>query len=275
MIEPQPQLSIQRQCQLFDINTSTYYYQPHPNTGDDLEVMRLMDEQHLKTPFYGSRSLTTHLKRLGYHINRKRVRRLMRLMGLVSIAPSPNTSKPHPQHKVYPYLLRDLAINRPNQVWATDITYVPLARGFMYLISIIDWHSRKVLSWRLSNTLDSHFCVDALEEAIACYGPPEIFNTDQGVQFTSEAFTRVLKAHAIQISMDGKGCYKDNIFVERLWRSVKYECLYIQAFEDGRAVREALRAYFDWYNAARPHQGLGDQTPDEVYAGQLHWKQAA
>ena len=206
MIEPHSQLSNQRQCGLMHVSASSYYYcyyyRPHPRLGDDLAIMRLMDEQHLKTPFYGSRSLTTHLVRLGYRVNRKRVRRLMRVMGLVSIAPTPNTRKPHPQHKVYPYLLRNLAINRPNQVWATDITYVPLARGFMYLVAIIDWHSRKVLSWRLSNTMDSHFCVEALEEAIERHGPPEIFNTDQGVQFTSAAFTGVLKAHGIHISME-------------------------------------------------------------------------
>ena len=275
MIEPHRQLSIRLQCQLFGLNTSTYYYRAHPASCNDLEVMRLMDEQHMRTPFYGSRNLTTHLQRLDYVINSKRVRRLMQLMGLRSIAPGPNTSKAHPQHKVYPYLLRDLTIERPNQVWATDITYVPLARGFMYLIAIIDWHSRKVLSWRLSNTLDSNFCTEALEAALARHGAPEIFNTDQGVQFTSAAFTGVLKANGIKISMDGKGCYKDNIFVERLWRSVKYECLYIWAFDNGKAVREALQTYFEWYNVERPHQGLDNQTPDEVYTGQQHWKQAA
>jgi putative transposase len=275
MIEPHPQLSLVRQCELFQVNRSSVYYRPQPRSSDELELMRLIDEQYLRTPFYGSRRMTTHLRRLGHTINRKRVRRLMRQMGLRSIAPTPNTSRPHPAHKVYPYLLRDVTVTHPNQVWATDITYVPMALGFMYLVAIMDWHSRKVLSWRVSNTLDSHFCVEALEEAIVRYGTPAIFNTDQGVQFTSEAFTGCLKQHGIQISMDGKGCYRDNIFVERLWRTIKYECLYIQAFADGKALRHGLNTYFEWYNCKRHHQGLDDQTPDEVYLGLPHWKQAA
>ena len=275
MIEPHPQLSVVRQCELFAVSRASLYYRPRPCRHDDLELMRRMDEQYLRTPFYGSRSLTTYLRRLGHPIHRKRVRRLMRRMGLRSIAPTPHTSPPHPAHRIYPYLLRALDIVRPNQVWAADVTYVPMARGCMYLVAILDWCSRRVLAWRLSNSLDSHFCVEALQAAIDRYGVPQIFNTDQGVQFTSAAFTGRLKQHGIQISMDGKGCYRDNIFVERLWRSVKYECLYIQAFADGRALRQGLQQYFDWYNDERPHQGLDDQTPDAVYRGLPHWRQAA
>lgn len=275
MIEPHPQLSRVRQCQLLEISRASIYYRPRPTRSDDLALMRIIDEQYLRTPFYGSRSMTTYLRRLGQTINRKRVRRLMRQMGLRSIAPTPNTSRPHLAHKVYPYLLRNVEITRPDQVWATDITYVPMQKGFMYLVAILDGYSRKVLAWRLSNSLDSHFCVEALEAAIDRYGAPEIFNTDQGVQFTSDAFTGCLKHHGIRISMDGKGCYHDNIFVERLWRTVKYECVYIQTFDDGRALMQTLKTYFNWYNNERPHQSLNDQTPAEVYSGLPHWKQAA
>lgn len=275
MIEHDPQVSQARQCRLLKVNRSSVYYRPRPTPADDPEMMRLIDEQYMRTPFYGTRSMTTHLRRLGHAVNRKRVRRLMRQMGLRSIAPRPKTSQPHPAHKVYPYLLRDVTVTQPNQVWASDVTYVPMARGFMYLVAIMDWHSRKVLSWRLSNSLDAQFCVEALEEAIERYGTPAIFNTDQGVQFTSEAFTGYLKQHRIRISMDGKGYYRDNIFVERLWRTVKYECLYIQAFTDGQALHRALKRYLQWYNTDRSHQGLDDQTPDDVYLGLTHWRQAA
>ena len=275
MIEPHAHLSRVRQCQLFAVSRSSVYYRPRPPLAHDLELMRRMDEQYLRTPFYGSRSMTTYLRRLGYTINRKRLRRLLRLMGLHSIAPTPNTSRTHPAHKVYPYLLGDVEITCPNQVWATDVTYVPMQRGFLYLVAILDWYSRKVLAWRVSNSLDSHFCIEALAEAIDRHGIPEIFNTDQGVQFTSEAFTGCLKQHGIRISMDGRGCYQDNIFIERLWRTVKYECLYIQAFEDGRGLRQGLKTYFDWYNNERSHQGLDNQTPDEVYRQVPHWQQAA
>jgi len=233
-------------------------------------LMRLMDEQYLKTPFYGVRRMCLWLRSLGYLINKKRVRRLMRQMGLQAIYPKPRTSQPGEGHKIYPYLLRELTIERPNQVWATDITYIPMARGFMYLIAIMDWHSRRVLSWRLSNTMDADFCVDALEDALQRYGKPEIFNTDQGSQFTSEAFTNVLIKNGVRISMDGKGCYRDNIFVERLWRSVKYECVYLKAFDDAAHLRQELTTWFAWYNAERPHQGLNDKTPDHIY-----FKQAA
>ena len=212
--------------------------------------------------------MRVHLERKGYRVNRKRVQRMMRTMNIHAVYPRPRTSIPGDGHKVYPYLLTGLTIDRPNQVWATDISYIPLARGFMYLVAIIDWYSRKVLSWRVSNTMDTDFCIDALEEALQRHGTPEIFNTDQGVQFTSEAFTGVLKEHGIRISMDGKGCYQDNIFVERLWRNVKYECVYLKAFSDGKELRQALTRYFHWYNQNRPHQGLAYQTPDEVYYDQ-------
>ena len=227
--------------------------------------MRIIDEQYLKTPVYGSRSMRNYLRRLGYNINRKRVQRLMRLMGLEAIYPKPKTSKPHPEHKIYPYLLRGLKIDQPNQVWAADITYIPLARGFMYLVAVIDWYSRKVLSWRVSNTLEADFCVEALQDAIRCHGCPEIFNTDQGSQFTSEDFTDELKDHGIKISMDGRGRFQDNIFIERLWWTVKHHYVYLRAFENGSDLRNGLKRWFKYYNQERFHQSLGDLTPDEVY----------
>ena len=227
--------------------------------------MRLIDEQYLKRPVWGSRSMTTFLRRQGWKINRKRVQRLMRTMGLEAVYPRPKTSKPHPEHKIYPYLLRDLVIDRPNQVWATDITYVPMHRGFMYLVAIMDWHSRKVLSWRVSNTLDAEFCVEALEEAIQIHGCPEIFNTDQGSQFTSNDFTGKLEEHGIKVSMDGRGRYQDNIFIERLWWTVKYHYLYLHTFNNGAELRQGLKNWFAFYNQERFHQSLGDKTPDEVY----------
>jgi putative transposase len=259
------ELGLVRQCELLGISRSAWYYRPRPLDPQDLELMRLIDEQYRKTPFYGSRKMREHLRRLGYPVNRKRVQRLMRVMGLEAIYPKPRTSVAHPEHRVYPYLLRGLAIERPNQVWATDITYVPLARGFMYLVAIMDWASRKVLAWRVSNSLDSGFCVEALQEALARYGKPEIFNTDQGSQFTSEAFTAVLQAQGIRISMDGRGRCHDNIFIERLWRTVKYEFLYLHAFDSGGDLRRGLKTWLEWYNQHRPHQGLEYQTPDEVY----------
>jgi len=206
-----------------------------------------------------------HLQKLGYAINRKRVQRLMRLMGLESICRKPNTSRRHPQHKVYPYLLRGVTIDRPNQVWCTDICYIPMRRGFLYLVAVMDWASRKVLSWRLSNTMDPDFCVAALDDALARYGKPEIFNTDQGSQFTSEAFTDVLKDADVRISMDGKGRRMDNVMIERLWRSLKYECVYLHAFETGSDLRQALKRWIDFYNTRRPHSSLDDRTPDEAY----------
>jgi len=224
-----------------------------------------MDEQYLNTPQYGSRSYATWFQRQGIIIGRKKSASMMKTLGIISTTPKPKTSVPGKQHKVYPCLLKGKVIDRPNQVWATDITYVPMEKGFAYLVAIMDWQSRKVLSWRLSNTLEADFCVEALEAAIQDYGCPQIFNTDQGAQFTSEAFTSVLKEHQIQISMDGKGCYRDNIFVERLWRTVKYEHLYTRAFDNMKEVKLSLTHWFDWYNKERFHQGLDNLTPDEVY----------
>jgi putative transposase len=229
--------------------------------------MRLIDEQYLRTPFYGSRSMTRHLRRLGYRLNRKHIQRLMRLMGLEAIYPKPKISQPHPEHKIYPYLLRDLVIDHPNQVWAADITYIPMARGFMFLVVVMDWYSRKVLSFKLSNTLDTDFCLEAAEEAIRIYGPPEIFNTDQGAQFTSRAFTGLLDQHQIRISMDGRGRVQDNIFIERLWWTTKYQYLYLRSFDNGSALRVGLEEWFRFYNQERPHQTFDILTPDEVYNG--------
>jgi putative transposase len=227
--------------------------------------MRQIDEQHLETPWYGARQMTRHLRRQGHAVNRKRIGRLMRLMGLFAIYQIPKTSQPHPQHQVYPYLLRGLTIDRANQVWCADISYIPLRRGFLYLVAIMDWASRKVLSWRLSNTLDADFCVAALEDALFRYGKPEIFNTDQGSQFTSDAFTGVLTAAGIKISMDGKGRWIDNVMIERLWRSLKYECVYLHAFETGSEIRHGLKKWIELYNTRRPHSSLDDRTPDEAY----------
>jgi putative transposase len=266
MVDPrQPDLSISRQCRLLNIQRSSFYYRCKPIKAEDLELMRLIDEQYLKIPTWGSRSMRNYLRRLGYRINRKRVQRLMRLMGLEAIYPKPRTSRPHPEHKIYPYLLRDFNIEKPNQVWTADITYIPMGRGFMCLVSVMDWHSRKVLSWRLSNTMGADFCVEALEEAIERYGCPEIFKTDQGAQFTSEAFTKVLKANNIAISMDGRRRVQDNIFIERLWWTLKYHYLYLRSFDNGSQLRDGLREWFRFYNQERFHQTLDNWTPDEVY----------
>jgi putative transposase len=271
MIDPsEPDLSIMSQCRLLNISRSSFYYKPKPIKAEDLELMRLIDEQYLKTPSWGSRSMRNHLRRLGYKINRKKVQRLMRLMGLEAIYPKPRTSRPHWQHKVYPYLLKNLKIDRPNQVWAADITYIPMNRGFMYLVAVMDWHSRKVLSWRLSNTLDTDFCVEAVVEAISRYGMPEIFNTDQGAQFTASAFTDVLKSHNVRISMDGRGRVQDNIFIERLWWTLKYQYLYLWSFDSGAELRKGLEQWFNFYNCERSHQALDNLTPDEVYFGFSH-----
>jgi putative transposase len=240
------------------------YYQPIGISEEDLTLMKLIDRQYLATPFYGARKIAAWLKSREHRINRKRIRRLMRLMGIKAIYRRPRTSKPTPGHKTYPYLLDGLKITRPNQVWAADITYIPMAKGFLYLVAIIDWYSRYVLSWKLSNTLDAGFCVEALEEALK-KGRPDIFNTDQGSQFTSEAFTGLLQQHGIRISMDGKGSYNDNLFIERLWRSVKYEEVYLKAYQDGREARIGLGNYFRFYNTERPHQSHGYRTPAEVY----------
>ena len=258
------QLSLVRQCTLLDISRGSVYYQPTPTRTEDLELMSLMDRQYLKTPFYGSRRMKAWLRGQGHQVNRKRVRRLMQVMGLEVIYRRPNTSKPAPGHRVYPYLLKGVKIDRVNQAWSADITYIPMAKGFLYLIAIMDWHSRYVLAWRLSNTMDVDFCVQALEEALS-KGNPEIFNTDQGSQFTSESFTGVLRDQGIQISMDGKGRYLDNIFVERLWRSVKYEEVYLKAYQNGTEARKGIGAYLDFYNRQRPHQALGYRTRGQVF----------
>lgn len=258
-------LSITAQCRLLSISRSGLYYTPKGESLLNLQLMRLIDEQFLITPFYGSRQMARHLRRQGYCVGRHRVRRLMRLMEIEAIYQKPRTSMPHPDHKIYPYLLRKFAITRPNQVWCADITYIPIKRGFLYLVAIMDWYSRKVLSWRLSNTMDARFCVEALEDALSLHGKPEIFNTDQGSQFTSFDFTSVLKENAIKISMDGKGRWMDNVFIERLWRSMKYECVYMNAFETGHQARTEIGAWLEFYNHSRPHSTFNGQTPDEVY----------
>ena len=260
-------LSIVKQCKLLSISRSGLYYHPRGDNAFNQHLMRLIDRQQLKTPFYGSRQMTRHLKRQGYCVGRKRIRRLMRKMGIVPIYPKPKTSLRNQAHKVYPYLLNELTIDRPDQVWCADITFIPMEQGHLYLVAIMDWHSRKVLSWRLSNTQDTQFCVEALEEAISQYGTPDIFNTDQGSQFTSIEFTDLLKAHGIQISMDGKGRWMDNIFIERLWRSLKYECVYLNAFDSFRQAQEKVNHWMNFYNLERPHSSLNDQTPNEAYFG--------
>lgn len=271
MVEPgNSELSLYRQCQLVDVPRSTYYRlrgKAAQESAENLKLMALIDEEYTRHPYYGSRKMRDWLNRLGYRVNRKRVRRLMRKMGLRSVAPTPNTSKPAPEHKVYPYLLRDLAITESNQVWCTDITYVPLEGGFVYLVAIMDWYSRKVLSWEVSTTMTADFCVSALERALRLYPKPEIFNSDQGSQFTGEDFTGVLKDHGVKISMDGKGRCMDNIFIERLWRSVKYEDIYIKEYESVEDLRKGLKRYFQHYNTNRPHQTFEGKTPSEMYRG--------
>lgn len=275
MIDRTHSLPVTRQCQLLDLNRSSVYYQPTGVSEEDLRLMRRIDEMHLKRPFYGSRRIRDWLQDEGYQVNRKRVQRLMRQMGISALYPKANTSRPGQGHKIYPYLLKGLDINRPNQVWATDICYVPMAKGFVYVVAIMDWYSRKVLSWRVSNTMDADFCVEALEEAIRRYGTPEIFNTDQGAQFTSDAFTGALKAAGIRISMDGKGRWVDNVFVERLWRSLKYEEVYLKAYETVAEAQQGIARYFRFYNRERRHQSLDRHTPDQVYEGGVTWPVAA
>ncbi|CAH1073934.1 Integrase [Candidatus Nitrotoga sp. 1052] len=260
-------LALTRQCELTDVARSTVYapsVASKPNE-QELMLMALIDVEYTRHPFYGSRKIKIYLRDLGHKINRKRVQRLMVMLGLAGMVPGPNTSRPHPQHKIYPYLLRGVNVTCPNQAWSTDITYVRLPRGFVYLVAVIDWYSRKVLAWRLSNTLDTGFCVDCLEQAIQVYGVPEIFNTDQGCQFTSAVFTDVLKAHSIAISMDGRGRALDNIFVERLWRSVKHEDVYLKGYATMPELLLGLTEYFVFYNMERTHQSLDYSTPDEVY----------
>ncbi len=253
-----------RQCELLELARRSYYYEPVGERAENRHYMRLIDEQYLRTPFYGSRRMTVCLQKQGYSINRKRVQRLMRRMGLEGLAPGPGTSHPAPEHKIYPYLLRDLEIARADQVWATDITYVPMPAGFMYLVAIMDWYSRYVLAWELSNTLDTGFCLEALEAALS-ERRPEIFNSDQGVPFTSAAFTRRLEQAEVRISMDGRGRVFDNIFVERLWRTLKYEDIYLKDYQSVVELLQGLTEYFKFYNNERPHQGLGYRTPAAVY----------
>lgn len=260
-----PQLTISRQCELLKVARSSFYYQAQGPSDEELSLLRLTDEQYLKTPFYGSRRMTVVLRQQGYPVNRKRVQRLMRQLGLEAIYPKPRLRQAHPEHQVYPYLLRNLAVTHANHVWCTDITYLPVLKGHFYLVAMMDWFSRKVLSWRISNTLDVAFCVEALQEAIARYGPPEIFNSDQGSQFTSNSFTGCLKAAGVQISMDGRGRCHDNIFIERLWRSLKYELIYLMAFENGKHLNKEVCQWMDWYNQERPHQALNYRTPEVVY----------
>ena len=268
MIEHDNQeLSISKQCELIDLPRSSYYRKApsHTESQENLEIMRIIDEEFMRHPFLGSRNMRDYIRRKSYWVNRKRMQRLMRKMGLVSVAPKPNTSIGNKAHKVYPYLLRNKVIDHPNQVWCSDITYIRLKGGFVYLVAIMDWYSRKVLSWELSNSMDSTFCVTALESAIRLYGTPEIFNTDQGAQFTSEAFTSTLKKHDVDISMDGKGRWMDNVFIERLWRSVKYENVYLYDYNHASDLRQGLKEYFHYYNTERTHQSLSACTPDEVY----------
>ena len=275
LIDRRHSLPVSRQCRLLGVSRSSVYYRPQGVPEGELELMRVIDEIHLQYPFYGTRRVRDELETRGHVVNRKRVQRLMRRMGLTALYPKPRTSIPGSGHTIYPYRLKGLTIDQPNQVWATDICYVPMAKGFMYLVAVMDWHTRKVLSWRLSNTMDTAFCVEALEEALSRFGPPAIFNTDQGAQFTSEAFTGVLKAHGITISMDGKGRWMDNVFVERLWRSVKYEDIYLKAYETPKALQEGLKKYFHFYNTRRRHTALDRRTPDAVYFGETNVPRAA
>ena len=267
MIDPGHELPLKRQCQLLALARSTAYYRPRPVSAHDLALMRRLDEWHLAQPFFGARKLAEVLCREGHRVGRKHVGTLMRRMGIEALYRKPRTSTPGKGHTIYPYLLRDLVINRPNQVWCADITYIPLAKGFAYLVAVMDWYSRKVLAWRLSNSMEADFCVEALEQALARHGAPEIFNTDQGSQFTAEDFTEMLAKADIRISMDGKGRWIDNVFIERLWRSLKHEEVYLKAYDSIPEARRQIGAYFDLYNRRRPHQSLDNRTPDEVFHG--------
>jgi putative transposase len=265
MIDRSHELPLTRQARVLKLSRSSLYYRPQPVSAADLAIMRRIDELHLEHPFAGSRMLRDLLRGEGVQIGRQRVITMMRRMEIEAIYRRPNTSKPAPGHRIYPYLLRGLAVDRPNQVWAMDITYIPMARGFVYLAAVIDWFTRRVLSWRVSITMEADFCIEAVEEAIARHGKPEIFNTDQGSQFTSAAFTGLLQDNAIAISMDGKGSWRDNVFVERLWRSVKYEEVYLRAYDSVAHARASLGRYLNFYNAKRPHSSLGARTPDQAY----------
>jgi putative transposase len=275
MIDPCHDLPLVRQAQLLDLSRSNVYYLPRLVSEGDLVLMRRIDELHLNFPFAGARMLRDMLKLDGFQVGRKHVRTLMDKMGISAVYRKRNTSAPHPEHQIYPYRLRHLTIERPNHVWASDLTYIPMKRGFVYLVAIIDWATRRVLAHRVSISMTPEFCVEALEEAIAKYGPPELFNSDQGSQFTSKDFTKVLKAHDIAISMDGKGRWVDNVFVERLWKSVKYEHVYLHAYESVGEAKQQLASYFRFYNTRRPHSSLGGTTPDAAYFGKLETKRAA
>jgi putative transposase len=269
MIDRGGELSVKRQAQLLGLSRSSVYYQPRPTAVRDLELMRRIDQLHLEAPFFGARKLQAQLRREGHQIGRRHVRTLMRRMGIEALYRRPRTSIPARGATIYPYLLENLAIERPNQVWAADLTYLPMAHGFLYLMAILDVATRKVLAWRLSNTMHAQFCVEALNEALAKFGPPEIFNTDQGAQFTCEEWLEPLKAAGVSISMDGKGRWIDNVFIERLWRSVKYEEVYLHAYDSGSHARESLSRYFTFYNVRRPHESLDYATPDEMYFAAL------
>ena len=269
MIDRTHALPVVRQCQLLELARSTAYAQPRPVSASDLALMRRIDELHLASPFAGARMLRDLLRREGHRIGRKRVRTVMARLGIEALYRKPNTSQRHPAHRVYPYLLRHLAITRSNHVWAADITYLPMHRGFVYLCAVMDWASRRVLAWRLSNTLTTDFCIEAVQEALTSYGTPDLFNTDQGCQFTSQEFTGLLKDHGIQISMDGTGCWRDNVFVERLWRSVKYEEVYLRAYDSISAARQGVGRYLTFYNQMRPHRALDGKTPEQVYCDNL------
>jgi putative transposase len=269
MIDPEHDLPIQKQAEVLQISRSTIYYEPRPVSSSDLWLMRQIDELHLNYPFAGSRMLRDLLSHQGLEVGRRHIRTLMRKMAIEAIYRRPNTSKPAPGHKIYPYLLRGLAITRPNQVWAMDITYIPMSRGFVYLAAVVDWFSRRVLAWKLSITMETNFCIEALEEAFSRNEKPDIFNTDQGSQFTCQAFTGRLKEEGISISMDGKGRWRDNVFVERLWRSIKYEEVYLHAYDSVAEARASLGRYIDFYNSTRPHSSLKAQTPNQVYFNRL------
>ena len=265
MVSRDHKLSVRRQCSLLTLTRSNLYYEPKGESAENLRFMEIIDKQFLETPWYGSRQMARHMKRNNHKCGRHRVRSLMWLMRLVPIYQEPNTRKKHPQHKIWPYLLKDVVIDRLNQVWCADITYIPMRRGFLYLVAIVDWFSRKVLAWRLSNSMDADFCVEALKEALAKYGTPEIFNTDQGSQFTSGAWIDVLTEAKVKISMDGKGRWIDNRMIERLWRSLKYECVYLHAFERGSEAKAGIGKWLAYYNADRPHSTHGILTPNEAY----------
>ena len=275
MIDRNHSLPISKQANAVGISRGSVYYQPRPVSGQDQKLMRMIDRLHLEYPFAGSRMLRDFLRLAGIKIGRKHVATLMKRMGIEALYRKPRTTKPGVGHKIYPYLLRNLTVDRPNQVWAMDITYIPMARGFVYLVAVVDWYTRRTLAWKISVTMDTHFCLEAVEEAILRYGTPEIMNTDQWSQFTSQAFTGLMKENEVRISMDGKGSWRDNVFIERLWRSVKYEDIYLRAYDSVSEVKAGLNRYFNFYNSLRPHSSLDGKTPDQVYFNSLPQIKAA